>query len=55
MNLDIWILVFFFKSGYGAGAGTAEFSSRERCEAAIVEITKKVTFRNPDWILCVKK
>jgi hypothetical protein len=56
MNMEIWILVFFFKSGYGAGAGSAEFSSKERCEQAIKEL--KVGSRNwggNDWAICLKK
>ena len=52
--MEVWILFVFFKMGYGAGLTSAEFSSKERCEAAMVQIRKHGEFAS-DWTICVRK
>lgn len=50
-----WVLIAFLKSGYGGGAGafSQEFTSKEKCEAAISII--KEEWWHGSLMICVEK
>lgn len=41
----IFILIIFIKEGYGGGATSMEFNSKEACESARTEITEMFSER----------
>jgi hypothetical protein len=56
MNIEIWVLIFFFKAGYGGGAASAEFLSERRCRDAVIAIKEASgSWGGADWAVCVKK
>lgn len=39
--IETFVLLMFLKTGYGGGALSAEFNSRESCEQAAEELSSK--------------
>ena len=51
--MEAWILIAFF--GYKTGGFSAEFTTKERCEAAATQLMQGLRISSDQRALCVQK
>ena len=51
--MSTWILLFWIVAGQGSGVGSAEFSSKKACEAALEQLPNTLMARGRG--ICVPK
>lgn len=47
--METWVLIIWLALDRGGGPATAEFSTKERCEAAAREVMSRDKYLPTDW------